>query len=232
MKETENFYQNLYENKDEKIEKNDIEQYMNDSNMTKLNNEEANRIEGMLTYKEISDILYNMKHDKIPGLSGFSTEFFKGFLRQLGFFVLRSLNLVYKNGQLSITQRQGIITCIPKENKPKQFLKKLETLTLLDTVYKIGSGAITYRIQSVIDKLIDKDQTGFIKGRYIGENTRLVYDLMKHTEQKNIPGLLLLIDFEKAFDSFSWSFIQKALKGNATLKVLCFKIKNFTNNEF
>ena len=34
---------------------------------------------------------------------------------------------------------------------------------------------------------------------------------MKHTEQKNIPGLLLLIDFEKAFDSLSWSFIQKAL---------------------
>ena len=103
------------------------------------------------------------------------------------------------------------ITCIPKENKPKQFLKNWRPLTLLDTVYKIASGAIANRIKSVIDKLIDKDQTGFIKGRYIGENTRLVYDLMKHTEQKNIPGLLLLIDFEKAFDSSSWSFIQKAL---------------------
>ena len=41
---------------------------MNDSNITKLNNEEANRIEDMLTYKEISDILYNMNHDKRPGL--------------------------------------------------------------------------------------------------------------------------------------------------------------------
>ena len=83
MKETENFYRNLYENKDGKIEKkNDIEQYMNDSNMTKLNSEEANRIVGMLTYREISDILYNMKHDMGPGLSGFSAEFFKVFWRQ------------------------------------------------------------------------------------------------------------------------------------------------------
>ena len=213
LKETENFYRKLYENKDGKLEKNDIpvEQYRNDSNMTKLKNEEANTIEGLLTYKEISDILYNMKHDKSPGLSGFSAEFFKVFWRQLGIFVLRSLNLEYEIGELSITQRQGIITCIPKENKPKQFLKNWRPLTLLDTVYKIASGAIANRIKSVIDKLIDKDQTGFIKGRYIGENTRLVYDLMKHTEQKNISGLLLLIDFEKAFDSLSWSFIQKAL---------------------
>ena len=92
LKETENFYRKLYENKDGKLEKNDIpvEQYMNDSNMTKLKNEEANTIEGLLTYKEISDILYNMKHDKSPRLSGFSAEFFKVFWRQ-GFLFLGHL---------------------------------------------------------------------------------------------------------------------------------------------
>ena len=47
---------------------------------------------------------------------------------------------------------------------------------------------------------------------FIGENTRLVYDIMQFTEEQNIPGLLLLIDFEKAFDSVSWSFINKVLK--------------------
>ena len=36
--------------------------------------------------------------------------------------------------------------------------------------------------------------------------------MLQHTEQNDIPGLLLLIDFEKAFDSLPWSFIQKALK--------------------
>ena len=46
----------------------------------------------------------------------------------------------------------------------------------------------------------------------MGENTRLLYDLINHTEYKEVPGLLLLIDFEKAFDSLSWSFIRKALK--------------------
>ena len=49
-------------------------------------------------------------------------------------------------------------------------------------------------------------------GRYIGENTRLVYDLMQYTEENNLPGTLLMIDFEKAFDSVSWNFIDKTLE--------------------
>ena len=92
-------------------------------------------------------------------------------------------------------QRQGHITCIPKEDKAKNLLKNWRPLTLLDVVYKIASGAIRLKI----DILIDKDQTGFIKGRFIGENTRLIYDIMNFTEQNDIPGLLVLIDFEKAF---------------------------------
>ena len=71
---------------------------------------------------------------------------------------------------------------------------------------------IANRLKLVLDEITDKDRTGFLKGRYIRENAHLIYDLMNYTEQNNIPGLLLLIDFEKAFDSVSWSFIQKVLK--------------------
>ena len=48
-------------------------------------------------------------------------------------------------------------------------------------------------------------------GRYIGENIRIIYDLLHFTEVENKPGLLLLIDFEKAFDSVPWTFIYKVL---------------------
>lgn len=112
---------------------------------------------------------------------------------------------------MSDSQRTGIITCLPKGDKPRQFLKNWRPITLLNTVYKIAAGSIASRLKSVLNKLINNDQTGFIPGRYIGENTRLIYDILQYTEDNNIPGLLLLIDFEKAFDSIAWKFIQETL---------------------
>jgi hypothetical protein len=50
-----------------------------------------------------------------------------------------------------------------------------------------------------------------MKGRYIGENIRLLYDVLVYTEKNNIPGMFLLVDFQKAFDSLSWSFINQVL---------------------
>ena len=152
-----------------------------------------------------------MTNNKSPGSSGFSAEFYKCFWKQLGDFVCRALNHAFISGNLSITQTQGIITCIPKGDKPKQYLKNWRPITLLNTIYKIGSGCIANRLKIHLDKLINNDQTGFIKGRFIGENIRLIYDIMQYTEENNIPGLLLLIDFEKAFDSLSWTFVNKTL---------------------
>ena len=61
-------------------------------------------------------------------------------------------------------------------------------------------------------KLIHPDQTGLIKGRYIGKNVRLLEDILEYTDIKKIPGILLFIDFEKAFYTIEWSFIQNVLK--------------------
>jgi hypothetical protein len=55
-------------------------------------------------------------------------------------------------------------------------------------------------------------EVGFMKGRYIGECTRLVCVLIDRCEDEEIPGLLILLDFEKAFDSLEWSFISKSLE--------------------
>ena len=153
-----------------------------------------------------------MKNNRSPGVDGFSYEFFKVFWKQLSSFVLRGINHSYSIGELSVSQQEGIITLIPKENKSRLLLTNYRPICLLNTIYKLASAGIANRLKTVKTKLINTDQSGFISGRYIGENTRLVYDLMQFVEEKNIPGLLLLVDFEKAFDSLSWAFIHKVLK--------------------
>ena len=50
-----------------------------------------------------------------------------------------------------------------------------------------------------------------MSNRFTGDNIRLLYDILKLSYQNKKPGILLLIDFEKAFDSVAWSFIKKSL---------------------
>ena len=77
---------------------------------------------------------------------------------------------------------------------------------------KIAAKSIANRIQSTLPKLINNDQTGFIKGRFIGENIRLIDSIINYTNDQSIPGLILLLDFEKAFDTLEWSFVEKTLQ--------------------
>ena len=59
--------------------------------------------------------------------------------------------------------------------------------------------------------MIHESQKGFMSGRFIGENIRILYDILLYTETNDIPGLILLVDFEKAFDSVSHDFIMNVL---------------------
>ena len=74
-------------------------------------------------------------------------------------------------------------------------------ISLLNTDLKISSAAIANRFKQVLGGIISDTQKGFMKDRFMGENTRLLYDLMHYLEENDMDGLLLLVDFEKAFDS-------------------------------
>lgn len=211
LEETRKFYDTLYSSRDNNLIDIDLDTEFQNVNLPKLSKLESDSLEGLISYEEASVALKNMKNNKSPGSDGFSADFFKAFWGKIGHFVVRSINYGYEHGELSTTQKEGVIVCIPKENKPRNKLKNYRPISLLNCVYKIASSSIANRIKSVLKKLINEDQTGFISGRYLGENTRLIYDIMHYVEEKNLPGLLLLVDFEKAFDSLSWKFIHNVL---------------------
>ena len=115
------FYENLYNNVNI-IDDTHISNVLGE-NETKLSDQEAENLEGEITKTELAQALKNMKNDKSPGLDEFTAEFFKFFWIDIGVFILRSLNMGYHTGNLSVTQKQGIITCLPKPNKNRHFLK-------------------------------------------------------------------------------------------------------------
>ena len=70
--------------------------------------------------------------------------------------------------------------------------------------YKIGSSYIANRLKKVFPSLINEGQTGFMSNRSMGDNKnffiRLIYDLIHYLNCNTLSGLLIFIDFEKAFD--------------------------------
>ena len=179
--------------------------------MPKLNANLRNSLEGPLSMEEVFEVIKNMKNNKSPGLDGFTVELIKFFWHYLKHFLIRSLNYAFLNGNMSYTQKIGIITLIPKGNKDRQHLRNWRPISLLNVLYKIASSCIANRMKKTLSILIHESQKGFMSGRFIGENIRLLYDIMMYTDINDIPGLLLLIDFEKAFDSISHEFIMQVL---------------------
>ena len=83
---------------------------------------------------------------------------------------------------------------------------------MLNVDYKIFSKCIAERLKRVLPKLIQPTQTGYVKGRNISAVIRTVMDIIEEMDSAKSEGILLTIDFAKAFDSLSWEFVFKALE--------------------
>ena len=113
----------------------------------KLPDELNSELEGEIRYSELGNALKTMKNNKKSGLDGYTVEFFKFFCVDLGYFIMRSLNYGYRIGSLCITQKQSVITCLPKPNKSRFSLKNWRPISLLNVIYKIASSVIANRLK-------------------------------------------------------------------------------------
>ena len=152
------------------------------------------------------------KKPKSPGSDGIATEFYKIFWNDIKEYYIKSINFSFQNGELTELQKQSIITLLPKNGKDILLLENWRPINLLSVDYKITAKAIANRIKKVLPKLIHETQTGFMKGRYIGENIRLILETIDITDKNNLPGMIFFSDFEKAFDSINHKYMFKCLK--------------------
>lgn len=158
-------------------------------------------------------------------------DFQQTFINLSGLIYKRfSLKLFYIHGQLSIEQKKGIITLLPKKDKNGLFLKKWRFISLLNTDYKLMAKSFSNRLQEVLPFLIDSDQSAYLKDRFIRENVRLLQDLAFFSKENNLHGIILNIDFEKAFDSVNWNFMYRTLREFDFGDILINYFKTMYNN--
>ena len=167
-------------------------QFAKDVEIPSLSNEEQIEMENDLTMEEIKRVIKLFSRNKTPGDDGFSVEFYEAFLDLLGGNLLDCYNEAFHENQLSISQRRGIISLIPKSEENLNEITCWRPITLLNVDYKILARIVATRIEPSLPSLIHSDQTGFIKERYIGQNIRLLDDLMNFTDANKITGFSFL----------------------------------------
>lgn len=163
------------------------------------------------TVEELHFALKSLNKGKSPGSDGITPEFYLQFWEVLHPLYMESIIFSLQNGSLTEGQRSGLIKLIPKKDLDRQDIANWRPITLLNVDFKIFSKAISARIQSCISQIVSHDQTGFIRGRYIGSNLFNIQSLMDHVEATDSSAFLLAIDYTKAFDTVRWELIFKAL---------------------
>lgn len=183
--------------------------FPNTTDIPKLSQAEQEEIDADIELSDIEYAIKGMKNGKSPGNNGYPDKIFWHDIKHL---LLASFKQSFIAGHLTVHQKQGVLTLLPKKGKDLRMLKNWRPISLLNTDYKILSTCIANKLKPHLPKLVSEDQTGFIKGRYIGENIRTILDIIQFLEITNSPGILLTLDFEKAFDSINWGFIISTLK--------------------
>lgn len=83
---------------------------------------------------------------------------------------------------------------------------------MLGFTYKITPKTLTNRFQPFSLAWIRPSQTRFVQGRFIINNVFLAFEAMEWAKESDQDLVLLLLDFEKAYDKVNWTFLQESMR--------------------
>ena len=207
------FYEDLYTESKTEIERlRATNRFMENLQIPTISEEERNNCEESITENELYLSLKEMKNNSSPGSDGIPTEFYKFFWAKLKHFLKESFSFGFAQGCLAPTQKHGIISLLHKgKDLPKEDLNNWRPISLTNTDYKILTKTLATRLSKVLNKLVHRDQSGFIKGRDIACTLRELADIIEYERKSDGQSFVLAIDFKKAFDTISMDFIIKAI---------------------
>ena len=210
--EAEMFYRNLFTRINTTDE---IDNFLNsdedDIQLKLLTAQATEELERPVTQTELATSLKHANNNSSPGIDGFTAGWAKCFWSKLKNFYFNSIQHAITTKQLSCTLRQGIITLIPKGKKDRTLLTNWRPITLLSVWYKILSGVYAARLKNSLPKLIHYSQTAYLGERQMGDAVMNIYQTLLRAKIRNVAGIVLLVDFNKAFDSIDHDYLYKVL---------------------
>lgn len=191
----------------------------------KISSSEAKHLSASFSLEEIYKAMQSLDSKKAPGPDGLNGSFVKfswDFMKEK---FMQMVGILQNTGLLSRGLNSSLIALIPKIEAPR-FTSEFRPISLINFTMKILLKAMANRLGRVMGSIVSGHQTAFIKGRNISEGIFLASEISHSIINKKCRGVILKIDFAKAFDTVSWNFLEEAMKAMNFVQKWCFWIKS------
>jgi hypothetical protein len=115
------------------------------------------------------------------------------------------------NGELNLSKINYGLISLTSKLKEANNIKQYKPIYLLGVHYKWFTKVMTMRLTTVADSNIGKTQTTFLPGRNILEGVVILHETL-HEMRRKRKGIIMKLDFEKAYDKVSWPFLMEVLE--------------------
>ncbi|GAU21871.1 hypothetical protein TSUD_33680 [Trifolium subterraneum] len=162
------------------------------------------------TLEEIQEVVSASDGNKCPGPDGFNYAFLKKFWELLKGDIRIMFDQFHGNSCLPKSFLSYFVTLVPKVSSPNS-LSDFRPISLLGCLYKLIAKVLAKRLAKVIDKVISSNQSAFIKGRNLVDGVLVVNEVVELAKKTKRECLIFKVDFEKAYDSVDWGFLEYML---------------------
>lgn len=172
---------------------------LNMEGVSKVKKEDIVELTKPFSLEEVKKVVFELRKNRALGPDGFPGEFYMKFWDIIKNDLLELINDFHK-GLLSVERlNYGIVTLVPKTKDAAQ-IQKFRPIYLLNVSFKIITKVLMNRLDRVMMYIISKNQTAFLKNRFIMEGIVILHELLNSLHSKKQSGILFKVDFEKAYD--------------------------------
>ena len=179
-------------------------------NMSKLQPEEASRLESQVTRQEIKEALFSCDPSKAPGYDGFNLKCIRKMWHVIDEDFYTAILDFFETGNLHCSFNTTWVILVPKKSEAKE-VTDYRPISLVGSVYKVIAKILSKRLRSVLPALVGETQSAFVEGRQILDGALIANETVQWMKIKKKAGVLLKLDFQKAYDTIDWSALQMVL---------------------
>lgn len=155
---------------------------------------------------EIRAVVWDCEGQKSPSPNSINFSFIKDFWDILKSDFIAFLEEFHVNGKLVRGSNSSFICLVPKKDNPQK-VGDYRPISLIGCMYKVLAKLLANRLMKVMSKVISEFQTAFVKNRQILDGVVIANELVEEARRNRKSTLFFKVDFEKAYDSVSWDFL-------------------------